>query len=415
MTPGRRLLLIGAALAVVALVVPLAVVVAIALAVAGATVVDALIARRPPLLTREAPTIISRGVTARLRVDGTPVPGTSLRVRQPVPAGMSVEPWDAGSRLDADIVGRRRGRFPLPPAVARATGPLGLARWDHRAAGEGALAVYPDLVKARRLASTVRQGRLRGEGRLTRGPLGLGTEFEAVRDYNPDDDIRQVNWRATARVGRPMSNQYRVDQDRDVVCMIDMGRLMTAPVGDHTRLDIALDACTAVAMVADEVGDRCGCVAFDRQVRRRVTPRRAGGRAVIDATFDLVPSTLDSDYELAFRLVAGAKRALVLVLTDLLDEAAARSLTSAVPVLARRHAVVVASVADPDIDALAAAPPSTAADVYAAAVALEMQAGRAAVAATLTAAGATVVEAPPDSLSWACVTAYLRQKRRARL
>src|SRR5205823_4660993 len=126
-----------------------------------------------------------------------------------------------------------------------------------------------------------------------------------------------------------------VDQDRDVVCMIDTGRLMTSPVGDRTRLDIALDASTAVAMVADEVGDRCGCVAFDRDVRRRVAPRRAGGRAVVDATFDLAPTNLDSDYELAFRLVAGTKRALVLVLTDLLDEAAARSLISAVPVLAR--------------------------------------------------------------------------------
>jgi uncharacterized protein (DUF58 family) len=373
------------------------------------------IARRRPELTREAPTIVSRGIPARVRIESQAAPGTSIRVRQPVPAGLTVTPWDADGALDAEITGRRRGRFPFPPAVARATGPLGLARWDHRGEGAAEVAVYPDLVTARRLASTVRQGRLRGEGRLTRGPLGLGTEFEAVRDYNPDDDIRQVNWRATARVGRPMSNQYRVDQDRDVVCMIDTGRLMQTPVGDRTRLDIALDACTAVAMVADEVGDRCGCVAFDRDVRRRVAPRRAGGRAVVDATFDLAPSALDSDYELAFRIVAGAKRALVLVLTDLLDEAAARSLTSAVPVLARRHAVVVASVADPDITALARAVPSTTADVYAASIAVDMLAARASVAANLTAAGAVVVEAPPDGLSWACVTAYLRQKRRARL
>src|SRR5207302_5635663 len=166
----------------------------------------------------------------------------------------------------------------------------------HRAGGDIEVAVYPDLVTARRLASTVRQGRLRGEGRLTRGPLGLGTEFEAVREYDPDDDVRQVNWRATARVGRPMSNQYRVDQDRDVICMIDTGRLMAAPVADRTRLDVALDACTAVAMVADEVGDRCGCLAFDREVRRRVTPRRKGGRAVVDATFDLTPAPVDSNY-----------------------------------------------------------------------------------------------------------------------
>ena len=69
------------------------------------------------------------------------------------------------------------------------------------------------------------------------------------------------------------------------------------------------------------------------------------------ALFDLEPRPVDSDYELAFRRVGGAKRAFVLVFTDLLDEAAARSLVDAVPVLARRHAVVVASVRDPDLDA----------------------------------------------------------------
>ena len=63
----------------------------------------------------------------------------------------------------------------------------------------------------------MRQGRFRDAGRRTRGPLGLGTEFESIRDYPPDDDIRQVNWRATERIGRPMSNQYRVEQDRDVM------------------------------------------------------------------------------------------------------------------------------------------------------------------------------------------------------
>ena len=83
--------------------------------------------------------------------------------------------------------------------------------------------MYPDLLAARRLALSVRQGRFRDQGISARGPLGLGTEFELVRDYLPDDDIRQVNWRATARLGRPMSNQYRIEQDRDVIVVVDAG------------------------------------------------------------------------------------------------------------------------------------------------------------------------------------------------
>jgi uncharacterized protein (DUF58 family) len=243
----------------------------------------------------------------------------------------------------------------------------------------------------------------------------LGTEFESIRDYLPDDDIRQVNWTATARLGRPMSNQYRIEQDRDVVCLVDAGRLMGAPIGELTRLDEAVDAAAAVVLVADEMGDRSGVVAFDAEVRRRMAPRRHGGDAVVRAIFDLEPRSVDSDYDLAFRSVGGSKRSLVLVLTDLFDEATARSLVAAVPVLARRHAVVVASVRDPDVDAAVRTPPRDVSDVCAAAVALDLIEARASVGARLRAAGATVVEAAPGRLGEACVGAYLRLKERARL
>jgi uncharacterized protein (DUF58 family) len=274
---------------------------------------------------------------------------------------------------------------------------------------------YPDVVAAQRLVVALRRGRFREPGRRTRGPLGLGTEFESIRDYLPDDDVRQINWRATSRMGRPMTNQYRLEQDRDVTCLLDAGRLMGAPIGRMTRVDAAVDAVTAVALVADEVGDRCGVIVFDSEIRRRVSPRRGGGRFVVEAILDAEPTTLDSDYDLAFRSVGRSKRGLVLVLTDLVDEAAARSLLNAVPVLARRHAVVVASVTDPDLDAAITRVPTRPHDVYAAAVAVDVLAARTGVVNALRRSGATVIEAVPQQLGEMCVGAYLRLKARARL
>jgi uncharacterized protein (DUF58 family) len=190
---------------------------------------------------------------------------------------------------------------------------------------------------------------------------------------------------------------------------------MAAPLGDRSRLDAALDAVTAVAVVAEEVGDRCGVVAFDREIRRQVRPRRAGARAVLEAVFDLESRPVDSDYELAFTAVARSKRSFVLIITDLLDESAARPLLDAVPVLARRHVVALASVTDPGIAELVATPPATPFDVYAAAVAHDVLDGRRALSAQLTRVGAEVVEAGPDAFSAACVSTYLRAKYRARL
>src|SRR4029079_13350641 len=165
-----------------------------------------------------------------------------------------------------------------------------------------------------------------------------------------------------------------------------------------TRLDAAVDAVTVVGLVADELGDRCGVIVYDSEIRRRMPPRRAGGKAVVRAVLDVEPRAVDSDLDVACGAVGGVKRAMVIVCTDLVDEAAARSLLDAVAVLARRHAVAVASVRDPDLEMPLATEPATARDVYSAAVALDVLDGRTRVVNRLRHLGATVVEAPPRLL-----------------
>jgi uncharacterized protein (DUF58 family) len=136
---------------------------------------------------------------------------------------------------------------------------------------------------------------------------------------------------------------------------------------------------------------------------------------VVRTILDMEPKAVDSDYDLAFRSVAGGKRSLILVFTDLVDAAAARSLIASVPVLARRHAVIVASVRDPDLDAALTREPTTTRAVYAAAVAVDVLDERRTIATRLAHGGALVVEAPAATLGDACVRAYLRLKARARL
>ena len=338
-----------------------------------------------------------------------------LRLRQATPPALQLRPAEAERRVNGQLIATVRGRHVLPEIGTRAEGRLGLGAFYHRPGGTAEIHVYPDLVAARRLALAAREGRLLESSRRARGPLGLGTDFESVREWVPDDDVRHINWAATQRLARPMTNQYRLEQARELVFLLDAGRLMAAPLVDRTRLDAALDAVAAVALAADELGDNCGAIAFDAQVRVRIRSGRANGDAVIRALFDLQPRLIDSDYEQAFRLVAGGKRALVMVLCDLFDDAAARAMIEAVPVIARRHAVLVATVTDPDLDKLVHKLPGTEGDVYAAAAALELLDARARAAAQLRRAGARVVEAAPGAFAGACVSAYLRAKATLRL
>ena len=287
MSPTPLTAALLAAIAVsTALLGELAALAAVALVVA--VVVDARAVRRAPERgARRAAARCRAACPAALVAPSARADGARVRVRQAAPPD-----------LDADAArgGRRGSRRRSSPAGAAATscrrsGPAASGRCGWRAGttapGEPAeVSVYPDLASARRLALSVRRGQFREQGVSARGPLGLGTDFELVRDYLPDDDVRQVNWRATARLGRPMSNQYRVEQDRDLVLLLDAGRLAAAalPVAAAearprgTVLDATLDALAAVALVADAVGDRCGAIAFDREVRGGAAPAARGRR-----------------------------------------------------------------------------------------------------------------------------------------
>ena len=412
-TPRAALLLALAALS--ALFISPWIAAAAALAVVGAALADALLVRRSPEVARDSPEILSRGIAEPLVLEAKSRWAGSVRVRQASPPDLEVREPESDAPLRSQLVARRRGRHVLPPAATRTQGPLGLGAWYHRG-GEGTeVRVYPDLPSARRIATAVRSSRFRDAGLRGRGPLGLGTEFERVREYSPDDDIRQVNWLATARLDRPMSNDYRIEQDRDVIAVVDAGRLMSSPIGDATRLDVAMDGLTSLAAVADEVGDRFGALVFDSEVRRFLAPSRGGGTTVINALFDIEPEPVDSDYMRAFQRVESAKRAWVVVFTDLLDEVAARSLIAGVPVLSRKHSVAVATALDPEIEGAIATSPSQPVDAYRTVVALDVVEARRKAGARLARAGAQLVEAEAPSLGAAVGRAYLRAKARARL
>jgi uncharacterized protein (DUF58 family) len=382
----------------------------IALLVAMA--VDARAVARSPAVKMEVAETLARGVGTRLEI--TVAPGAQRRalIRQACPAGISAIPNEGEATLHATLTASIRGRHTLPGPAIRLVGPLGLASWDHRGSSHD-LVVYPDLPAARRLARAVRTRSL-GAPVRQRGPLGIGTEFELVREHVDGDDIRQMNWLATARLGHAMTNQFRLDSERDVLCLIDCGRLMTVPIGERSRLDIALDATAAIALATEVLGDRCGAVAFDSAVRRSVEPSHRSAASVVRALFDLEARTVESDYERAFAIAGARKRMIAVFFTDLLDERAAQALVSAAAVLSRRHSIIVASPRDPAIDAVPDREPREPREVYETAVALDVLAARAAAAARLRRYSDAIVEAPPSSFSAACVRAYLRIKARAR-
>lgn len=310
---------------------------------------------------------------------------------------------------------RLRGRHVFAPAVLIVKGRLGLASKRFIFEPHDEIHVYPDLDDVKRAEMALRRSRFLETGLRSRRFIGEGTEFESLREYHPDDDIRHINWHATARHRVPITNQFRVDRNQTVITLIDCGRLMSTPVGEFSRLDIALANAAGVAHVCGKLEDRIGALAFDSKIRADLPARRGNVRHFLAALFDLEASFNESDFELAFARVASQKRALVMVFTDLLDEAAARPIIAAVPALVRRHQVLVASVRDPEIDAATSLYPQDKSDAYRQAGALGVLEHRSAAIKELTRSGVGVVEAPPEEMTTALINSYLKLKARLRL
>ncbi len=413
-TPRVAVVLAVAALATVAAHLATPLVAAIVVATVTATVVDGVAARRAPAAFEVvAPATLARRSSAPLEVRCTSSAHVA-RLTQPLgPALLASSTETAGASLLTTVTGVDRGTHELRGPVARVLGPLGLASVDVASTVSRSIQVLPDLPGARREAMR-RRGSVRDAGAAVRR-RGLGTEFDSIRDYDPGDDVRFVNWMATSRSGRPMTNQFRVDENRDLVCLLDAGRLMCAPAGSATRLDVALDAMCVLGVAADDAGDRVGATAFSDRVLRLVEPSRRGTAAVVEACFDLQAVEVESDFLLAFQQVAGRKRSIVAVFSDLVDPAAARTILEAIPILVRRHEVLLVRCVDEDLARVAVAAPRDYDDVLRAAVALGLLDAHRDVVRHATALGAQVVEAPPPVLGTACAAAYVRLKALARV
>ncbi len=340
-------------------------------------------------------------------------------LRLPLPASISTAqdtvqvtiPAQGIVEVPFTLVAKQRGRHKCLPLELRAKSRLGLVVKRFLLCPQDEIVVYPNVKEAKRWQFAVRKRRDDPGLRNTR-VLGIGTDFESLREYRPDDDFRLIDWRATARKGTPISRQYRVERNQNILFVVDTGRLMAAPVNDLTRLDLALNAATAMAYVCASLDDNVGLLAFDSQVQTQYRPGRRQGNAIMSAMSKLQPSPVESDYDLAFRIAGSMKRSLIVLFIDLMDETVSAPLIAAVPTLARHHLVVTASVTDPDITDAARMSPHDEQAALRQAVAIDTLRNRRQVRLILNSLGVEVIDAPPERFSPALIDAYLRLKQR---
>ena len=277
--------------------------------------------------------------------------------------------------------------------------------------------VYPDLVGLRDLSIRLT---LQSSGSIRQAQRrGIGTEFAELRDYGAGDDLRFVDWKATARRGRPLVRVLEPEQEQTLIILLDRGRLMTAQVQGMRRFDWAMNTALSLAVAGLNRGDRVGLGVFDREVHTWIPPQRSNTHLshLIEALTPLEPVLLEPDYLGAVTTVLNhqSRRALVVVLTDLVDAIASADLLAALTRLSPRYLPFCVALRDPLMDSMATTPTSDIDSAYGRAVALDLLAQRRLAFAQLKQRGVMVLDAPAPQVSTDLVDAYLRLKARNRL
>ncbi|HEU4522667.1 MAG TPA: DUF58 domain-containing protein, partial [Thermoanaerobaculia bacterium] len=289
MRPGPlliRLAVILAAASLLVVVIPLFIwIVAIAAVVVAAFVVAESVALRGIEfhVDRQAKLAVPLGEeeTAIVRLATSSSSTMHIVVRQQWPN--IVEPRSTTRRvvcragevvsLDLQVRGIARGTATIAPVYVAAT-MRGLAERIVPAGGETTVHVLPNLHAVGRMHKKLNDFALRSLGARTAPRIGKGRDFDRLRDYVRDDDYRDIAWRASARHGRLIVREFRMERSQEVLICLDSGHRMAARVEHISRLDHAANAAVLISYVCNRMEDKVGILSFETAVDRGLPAQR---------------------------------------------------------------------------------------------------------------------------------------------
>ena len=317
------------------------------------------------------------------------------------------------------VVPVRRGKITSWSFDLRLRGPWGLAWQQRRFDQPWAITVYPQLRDAA-LNQLPSHRRMRREAGLRPARrIGEGRLFESLREWVPGDEMRVVDWKASARRGKLIARQYEDERRQRVMLVLDAGRMLVAESAGRARLEDAIEAVGQLAYRAAGLDDDVGLLVFSDRVDQYVPPTRGRRalQAILDALAVVEGRMVESDYPRAFAFLATQtrRRALTVVFTDVIDRFASDALLAQLGGLRPRHLPVVVTLRDVELERVAGARPATAEAAFERAGAEQLLEVRAVALGDLRSRGVVVVDATPTRAARAAVEAYLRLKRRALL
>ena len=403
-------------------------VLAFTVAVLGLTVVDYLL-----LFVVKGSIKAEREVSARFSIgDENPVScvlsnsypfKVKVRVIDELPVQFQVRdferlvivPFKSACQLDYSLRPLSRGEFGFGYMICYTASPIGLLNRRFKAAEPVTVRVYPSYLQLKKYQLLATTGStMPGVKKIRR--LGHSLEFEKIKDYVQGDDVRTINWKATARSNNLMVNTFTDARQQQIYCLIDKGRNMKMPFEGMTLLDHSINACLAILNVALLKQDKAGLITFSNKINEVIPADRRNNQLhrVLEALYKQETEFKESDYEAVWSLIhrAVTQRSLMLLFTNFETFSSLERQLPFLKKIAQRHLACVVFFQNTLLKEIHESNPNTMEGIYIKTIADQFDLEKKQIVKELRRHGILSILTTPQNLSVDVINKYLELKAR---
>jgi uncharacterized protein (DUF58 family) len=368
---------------------------------------------------------LSLGAVSEVRIQLTNSSGRDLQVsmRDELPPALHritpLETVRLPERGECDwayeVRADRRGKYHVESLVMRAGRNGALVERQLRLRAPADFRVYPRFATADEYRLLARIHHQDEAMRRPRRVHGQGTDFESLLTYLPGEDLRTVDWKASAKRGFLVSRNLQTERGQQISVMIDGGRRMAEQIGEYSRFEYALNAAVMLSHVAQRRGDTVAVSTFSDRVESFMPPTRGTAvmRTVLESLSTVEVRQVETDYWQVVGQVMDRlkRRSLLVMMTDVLDTASSSGLMANLVRAASRHLVLCVVLTEPRIADIAGSEPVTLQDAYVKAAASHTKLQRHLALETMRSRGIMVLETSPSQLTIQLIRRYLEVRK----
>ena len=309
-----------------------------------------------------------------------------------------------------------RGGYEFGRIIIYVRSLLGLVKRRHNIEAKEIVPVYPSFLQMRKyelLSQTTIQTEY-GNKRMRK--IGHSMEFEQIKEYVRGDDIRSVNWKATARKGSLMVNNYTDEKSQQVYCIIDKGRLMKMPFGGLTLLDYAINSTLVLSNVCLQKQDKVGLMTFANKMGTLLAADRKPIQRenILQLLYNQETAFMESDYEMLYMQIRNRikQRSLIVLYTNFESLSGLNRQLNYLRSIAKHHLLMVVFFENTELHALSHLDAKNVEEVYIKTIAEKFEFEKRLIVKELKKHGILSILTPPEKLTINAVNKYLELKAR---